>query len=213
MVSPWYDRIEMELWSPSLASDREHTPGRVLTLDEWIALDEDESGELVDGRLEEEEMPGPVHELAVTWLITRISTWLGGDGFVFGSEIKLVLGANRGRKPDLSVYLHGRGPLPRHGGLREPPSFVVEVVTPTPRDERRDRVEKMTDYAAFGVACYWLVDPALGSFEVFELVDGRYAKALGATSGRVDVPGCAGLELDLDGLWRELARLGPDAGE
>lgn len=202
----------MELWSPSLASDREHAPGRALTLDEWIALDEDESGELVDGRLEEEEMPGLVHALAVTWLITRISTWLGGGGFVFGSEIKLVLAANRGRKPDLSVYLPGCGPLPRHGGLREPPSFVVEVVTPTPRDERRDRVEKMTDYAAFGVGFYWLVDPALGSFEVFELVDGRYAKAVGATSGRIEVPGCSGLVIDLDGLWRELARLGPDAG-
>jgi Uma2 family endonuclease len=209
MVTPWYDRVGMALWSPSLASDRPDQPGRALTLDEWLGLDEDEPGELVDGRLEEEEMAGAAHELAVTWLSASIRTWLAGEGFVLGSEIKLVLATSRGRKPDLSVYLPGCGPLPREGGLRQPPSLVVEVVTPTPRDERRDRVDKMADYAAFGVGHYWLLDPALGSFEVFELVDGRYAKALGATSGRVDVPGCRGLALDLDALWRELARLAP----
>src|SRR5262249_22597256 len=35
MVTPWYDRVGMALWSPSLASDRTDQPGRELTLDEW----------------------------------------------------------------------------------------------------------------------------------------------------------------------------------
>ncbi|HEU4583139.1 MAG TPA: Uma2 family endonuclease [Polyangiaceae bacterium] len=85
----------------------------------------------------------------------------------------------------------------------------MEVVTPTPRDERRDRVEKMAEYAQFGVRMYWLVDPALGSVEIFSLdVDQRYKALLGVTSGVLaPVPGCAGLELDVDALWAELARL------
>ncbi|MEL6341328.1 MAG: DUF5995 family protein [Myxococcota bacterium] len=55
---------------------------------------------------------------------------------------------------------------------------------PTPRDERRDRVEKMADYAQFGVRGYWLVDPALGSFEIFDLDESRrYLRAAVRTEG------------------------------
>lgn len=57
------------------------------------------------------------------------------------------------------MYLPGYPPLPRHGAVRVPPDVAVEVVTPTPRDVRRDRVEKVDDYAAFGVRYYWIVDP------------------------------------------------------
>jgi Uma2 family endonuclease len=68
----------------------------------------------------------------------------------------------------------------------------------------------MGEYAVFGVRYDWLVDPAIGSFEVFErTADGNYQKLVGAISGRVDpVPGCAGLALDIDALWAELERLG-----
>jgi hypothetical protein len=59
------------------------------------------------------------------------------------------------------------------------------------------------------VSHYWLLDPALGSLEIFERnSDGNYVKVLGETSGRLDpVPGCEGLVIDLDALWSELARL------
>jgi len=66
----------------------------------------------------------------------------------------------------------------------------------------------MDEYAAFGVAWYWIVDPSLQSLEIFELTGGRYARAARATEGRLDeVPGCAGLQLDLDEIWGEIAQL------
>jgi Uma2 family endonuclease len=185
-----------------------------MTLEEWSQLSEDEDGELVDGYLTEEEVPDPAHEAAVAWFIVLLGNWLRGrGGFLFGSEAKLRVSPRRGRKADIVVYLPGSAPPPKRGLLKAPPSILVEVITPTPRDERRDRVEKMDEYAALGVPYYWLVDPALGSFELFALTpDGRYARTLAATEGRVtDVPGCPQLAIDLDELWRELDRLSADA--
>jgi Uma2 family endonuclease len=182
---------------------------RVLSAEEWLALDEDEPGEWVDGELVGEEMPDATHELVVTWLAWVMRAWLGGRGFVFGSELKLLTAERRGRKPDLAIILPGSKAPPRKGPWHEPPDILVEVVTPTPRDERRDRVEKMAEYARFGVRYYWLVDPALSAFEIFELTpQGHYQKLVGMTEGVIEaVPGCEGLTLSVDALWAELARL------
>ena len=202
----------MAVQSPVLMP-RDEAVGPAMSLDEWAQLPEDEPGELVDGHLSEEEMPRAIHELTVSWLIVLIGSWLKGrGGFVFPSELKLKVSERSGRKPDLSVVLPGSAaPAKQAVLLKTPPDTVVEIVTPTKRDERRDRIEKMTDYARAGIRFYWIVDPALGSFEVFELGEGqRYARALGATKGTVTPPGCDGLLIDLDELWTELDRLGPE---
>jgi Uma2 family endonuclease len=66
----------------------------------------------------------------------------------------------------------------------------------------------MSEYAKFGVPYYWLVDPGLGTFEIFERTPAGYAQVVAVTGGRVEsVPGCAGLVVDVDALWAELARL------
>jgi len=191
----------------------ERSVERPLSIDEWLALDEDEQGELVEGQLVEEEVPDFTHDLAVSWLIGVLRAWLGGRGFVVGSELKIVTANGRGRKADAVVLLPESKAPPRSGPLRQPPDILIEVVTATPRDERRDRVEKMSEYAEFGVPCYWLVDPALRAFEIFGLTSQHnYERLVGVTGGRIEnVPGCPGLCIDVDALWAELARLGePD---
>jgi Uma2 family endonuclease len=194
---------------PPLAPIEDLQAGREMSVKEWLDLPEDSDGELVGGRLVEEEVPDALHESAVVWLITVLKTWLGPNGFVLGSELKTLTRERTGRKPDLTVFLAGRPAPPRRGPIRTPADILVEVVSPSARDERRDRVEKMAEYAAFGVRYYWLLDPALGSFEIFERnTEGNYVKVVGATDGRVDpVPGCPGLVVDLDALWSDLARL------
>lgn len=194
-------------WPPILEPANANA-GRALSVEEWLSLDKDGDGELVNGRLAEEEVPDAVHELAVSWLIRVLGAWLQGKGFVFGSDLKLLVAENTGRKPDVVVLLPGTPAPPRRGPLVDPPDILVELVSPSPRDERRDRVEKMSEYAKFGVRYYWLVDPALGAFEIFELAPTGYTRVVAATQGRIEsVPGCAGLVLDVDALWTELARL------
>jgi Uma2 family endonuclease len=182
-----------------------------MSIEEWAAMPEDDPGELVAGRLVEEEMADYEHETIVSFVNALVRGWVvPRGGFVGGSEAKLAVGESQGRKADLSVYLPGGSIPPRHGPVRVPPDIVVEVVSPVPDDARRDRVDKLHDYAAFGVRWYWIIDPALRALEIFALgSDRRYARALAAVEGRVALPGCSDLTLDLDELWAELGRLDP----
>jgi Uma2 family endonuclease len=185
-------------------------PAPELSLDEWFALAEDEPGELVNGRLEQEEASGYLHEFLVALLGRLLGNWtFPHGGLVAGSNAKFVVGSRRGRKPDLTVYLPGSRRPPARGLIRVPPDIAIEIVSPTSRDGRRDRVEKMADYAAFGVAWYWLLDPQLRSLEILELdPQGRYLHVLVANTGTLEkIPGCEGLTLDLDAIWAAIDNL------
>ncbi|WP_272417289.1 Uma2 family endonuclease [Polyangium jinanense] len=193
-----------------VAHDADRASPRRMTIEEWAALPEDEPGELVDGELVEEEMAGYVHEVVVVWLAHLLRSWALAHGArVAGSAGKFAVSATRGRMPDLTVYLAGARRPPAEGPIRVPPSIAVEVVSSTPRDARRDRVEKLKEYAAFGVKWYWIVDPALQSFEILELgPENEYIHKVTSTDGRIEsVPGCAGLVIDIDALWAEVAEV------
>jgi Uma2 family endonuclease len=179
-----------------------------MSLEEWAALPEDSAGEIVDGQLVEEEDVGYAHEVIVGWLVALLSAWVTPrGGIVATSDARFGVSPARGRKPDLTVYLPGSRKPPPRGLVKVPPDIAIEIVSPTPRDGRRDRVEKMKEYAAFGIRWYWIVDPGLRTFEIHELgSDGRYAYALGVSEGTVaSVPGCEGLTLDVDAMWHQLS--------
>lgn len=181
----------------------------MLSIDAWVALDEDVGGELVDGHLVEEEVASWAHELVVSWLIRFLGTWIvPRGGFVLGSEVKLVITPDRGRKADVLVFFGDRPLPPRNASQsRRAPDIVIEVITPTPRDQRRDRVDKKADYASLGVGQYWLIDPDARTVEILELgPDRRFVEVLAAAEGTHNVPGCTGMILDLDALWADLDR-------
>ncbi len=179
-----------------------------MTLEQWAELPEDVGGELVDGRLEEEEVPTLVHETVVSWLVGKLEAWAASSGaWVFGSEGKYAVGAKTGRKPDVVVYLASNPPRQPRGVVRTPPDVVVEVISERARDRTRDRIEKAKDYAAFRVSVYVLVDPDARSFEVFELDKKRWVLASAITRGVVTLRGCEGLALEIGELWARIDRL------
>lgn len=180
---------------------------RTMTLTAWADLDEDVEGELVDGVLEEEEEATILHELVVVWLSSLLRAWaLKHRGLVTGSEVKLAVGPRRGRKPDVSLFLGTARPNLMDSLVRVAPHVVVEVISERPRDARRDRIDKLRDYAAAGVRWYWIIDPQLRTLEILSLDPrGKYVHALDASHGRLrSIPGCTGLRIDLDALWAEV---------
>jgi Uma2 family endonuclease len=129
---------------------------------------------------------------------------------VLASEAKLIVGPRRGRKPDVLAYLPGT-PLPsrRRSASKAAPDVVVEVITPTPRDQRRDRVEKKADYFGMGVKQYWLIDADARTVEVLARDGERVVQLLSAASGAHVIAGLEGFVLDLDAMWSDADRL-PD---
>src|SRR5262249_3685246 len=106
-------------------------------------------------------------------------------------------------KPDVCMYPPGTR-LGRGSLSRTPPLLVVEVLSPRPRDVRRDRLDKRMEYARFGVRLYLLLDPEARLIEVYELgADGRCVHDATWMEGKMTLPGCEGLEIDLDALWAE----------
>ena len=104
----------------------------LISLAAWGAMPEDEPGELVDGRLVEEEVADYPHEAVVSWLSYRLTGWAEPrKGAVFGSEAKFAVAPGRGRKPDISVFFTMSRKLPRRGATEVPPDLVVEVISPS----------------------------------------------------------------------------------
>lgn len=182
-----------------------------MKLSEWADLPEDEPGEFLEGGLLEEEVADFVHEVAVVYLARILDTWIAPrGGLVGGSEVKLALSEERGRKADVCVYFAGRLP-PRRGAVTIPPDIAVEVLSTSANDVRRDRIEKLNEYAEFGVRFYWIVDPDARTVEIFELTpEKRYTRVVGATGGLLrNISGCEGLVIDLAALWGRLELLEP----
>lgn len=174
----------------------------------WALLGEDEPGELVDGQIVAEEEVTWMHDETAAWLIGVLWPWLRRNrGRIATSDVRYQIRLDRGRKPDLSLFLAGSTmPAPRSALVTTPPTIAVEILSPRPSDIRRDRVEKMQDYAGFGVQWCWIVDPNVRLLEIFRLrADGPSERCLGASEGTAAIPGCEGLVLDLDDLWRSVA--------
>jgi Uma2 family endonuclease len=192
----------------STAAPWQQAEERRMSLDEWASLPEDEPGELVDGLLVEEEEADWDHEDVVAWLMLLLGAWvMARGGRVYGSDGKYAVHPGRGRKADVSAFLPGTPLPPRHGPSTTPPDILVEVISSSRRDVKRDRIEKPEDYAGFGVRFYWLLDPDDRTLEIFELQPGgRYLRVVAAAEGTIDVPGCDGLRLDLDALWAYIDR-------
>jgi Uma2 family endonuclease len=59
-----------------------------------------------------------------------------------------------------------------------PPALVVEVVSPGTENENRDYRYKRSEYATWGIAEYWIIDPMRQQVMVLTLVEGLYEEAV-----------------------------------
>ena len=85
------------------------------------------------------------------------------------------------------------------------PDFIVEVLSSS--TEKNDRGVKFEDYAANGVAEYWIIDPEKKVLEQYLLEGESYELALKAPSGKVVSPAVPGFSCEIEALFDEQKNL------
>lgn len=123
------------------------------------------------------------HTLVRMHLSRLLSTYVGIRrlGIVLDEKILIALTRND-YEPDVLFYGSEKANNIKPAQLIfPPPDFIAEVLSET--SAARDRGVKFRDYAAHGVAEYWLLDPETETLEQYELDQNAYALRLKATMG------------------------------
>ena len=79
------------------------------------------------------------------------------------------------------------------------PDLIVEVLSES--TEANDRGIKFEDYAAHGVAEYWIVDPVAETIEQYLLQEGVYRLAVKVKTGTIASTAVAGFEIPVRAVF------------
>lgn len=181
------------------------------TWDDFVALDDEDRRELVDGALVEVDVPTKWHENIVALLVYFLQGWVFARGAserrlrVLSSAYKVRVRADRGAMPDVQVVKDSvyRARANDQGLVRGRPELVVEIVSPS--SGRHDRVRKVEWYASIGVPEYWLVDVDARAVQRLVLRGKHYSIAESAVEDEVFRPSSMpGLEIPLARIWEAL---------
>lgn len=109
-------------------------------------------------------------------------------------------------EPDLVYFGPEKTAALRADTMKFPvPDFVVEILSES--TEARDRGVKFEDYAAHGVAEYWIVDPEAETVEQYLPGESGYALKIKAATGTVTSEAIAGLTLPVRAIFDESENL------
>ncbi len=136
--------------------------------------------ELIAGKIVKMPPESPENMRIALVLMMAIASEVGIDRVSNKAEI-IISGAKvNSRIPDVTVF--------SEAGMQEmeqkntstidldmlPPLLVIEIVSPGKISRDRDYRYKRSEYAARGIAHYWIVDPEYKTMTCLELVDGLY---------------------------------------
>ncbi|MDZ8110221.1 MAG: Uma2 family endonuclease [Nostoc sp. DedQUE12a] len=156
--------------------------GKYLTLEEYLNYDDgtDSQYELVAGELVAMPPESPKNVQISLFLLVNFLKFVPINWL--SNKVEIVVAGFRAttRIPDL-VVLTDELATALESAKRStitldmpPPALVVEVVSPGKANEDRDYRYKRSEYAARGIAEYWIVDPQNNTITVLILVDGLY---------------------------------------
>jgi Uma2 family endonuclease len=150
-----------------------------MTLEEFLNYDDgtDAMYEFEDGELLLMTAESEINRRIAMFILVCF-VQLGIPAYRLSMKTEIVTTGSRVRVPDLVVFSEELA-IAMEGAKRSTvmpempaPLLVVEVVSPN--QENRDYRYKRSEYAARGIAEYWIVDPIAQKVTVLEWVEGFY---------------------------------------
>ena len=161
--------------------------------------------EIIDGELYVSRQPTLGHQYAASQSEVALELWVRqfGDGFVFSAP-GLVFADDQDVAPDVVWISRERlaESQDEHGHLRLAPELVIEVLSPGPANELRDRRLKLDLYSRQGVQEYWIEDWRRHAVEIYRHTGAELQ--LMSTLGDADTiqsPLLPGFALAVSSLW------------
>jgi Uma2 family endonuclease len=143
---------------------------------DYLALETNHLVELSNGRLEVLPTPTTTHQRVVIYLYSVLQAFVNAHDLaeVLVAALPVRLWGEKIREPDVVFMLKGHSD--RIGEeFWKGADLVMEVVSGTARDRRRDLVVKRKEYAHARIPEYWIVDPREERITVLRLARKRYA--------------------------------------
>jgi len=152
---------------------------QTMTLEEFFSYDDgtDAMYELEDGKLILMTAESEINR-RIAMFILACFLQQGIPAYRLSMKTEIVTTGSRIRVPDLMVFSEelaiAMDAEKRSTVMSEMPAplLVVEVVSPN--QSSRDYRHKRSEYAARGIAEYWIIDPIQGRITILEWVDGLY---------------------------------------
>jgi Uma2 family endonuclease len=179
------------------------TTHRRMTLEEYLNYDDGSETRhaLINGELVEVPSESDLNNAIAIFLLFAIGQFINPKLFRRGTEIVVNSYRITTRIPDLMVLTEELAEA-LSGAARSvvmpdmpPPALVIEIVSPGTINEERDYRYKRSEYAARGIAEYWIVDPQQQQITILTLVAGLYESAVFRGSDRLISPTLQSLDL------------------
>jgi Uma2 family endonuclease len=156
-----------------------------LTYDDYCLLPNNgKRYEIIDGELFVTPSPLRRHQRALANLLYYLIEFVKKHdlGEVYPTPFDVVFSQYDVVEPDILYVSKARASVVTEKNIQGAPDLVVEILSES--TAKIDRTTKLKLYARYGVAEYWVIDPATHSVEIYRLVPGGYELAAQLDSGQ-----------------------------
>jgi len=174
---------------------------KTVTYEEWLRMPEVKREEVVNGEIRIMPAPSWKHgDVIENLFVLMLSQVDKREVRIRLAEFDLIIRRRplTARIPDLAVF-QVNTIVEQDGRIHSAPQLVVEVLSPS--NTRRERAEKLADYAALGVPEVWVLSPEARTVEVLYLENGQLRRQALLVEGILKPRHFPGVQVDIARIW------------
>ena len=176
---------------------------KTVTYEEWLRMPEvdDAIEEVVNGEIRIMPPATWKHQRIIELVGNVLRSQMGTERYSFASGVYGIIireAPLTSRIPDLAVFELATL-VERDGYIHSAPQLLVEVLSPS--NTRREREEKLGDYATLGVPEVWVISPEARTVEILYLENGFLRTMNILASGAISPKLFPHVKVDIASIW------------